>query len=115
MATTRRKAEVTIEVLGLHFRFITLAPHKFFDIQTVTIKDQPVRITTPSKTLVDGLDRPDLCGGIVELAKGLARYVADGAHPATQHAPDRDHGVDLDAGGPSLRDTRWHHRLADSQ
>ena len=74
VATTRRKAEVTVEELGLRFRFITLAPHKFFGIQTVTIEDQSVRITTPSKTLVDGLDHPDLCGGIVELAKGLERY-----------------------------------------
>jgi predicted transcriptional regulator of viral defense system len=92
VATTRRKAEVTIEALGLHFRFITLAPHKFFGIQTVTIEDQPVQITTPSKTLVDGLDRPDLCGGIVELAKGLARYAADGAHPATDSAQHPEPG-----------------------
>jgi predicted transcriptional regulator of viral defense system len=74
VATTRRKAEVVVEELGLRFRFITLSPHKFFGIQTVAIEEQPVRITTPSKTLVDGLDRPDLCGGIVELAKGLSRY-----------------------------------------
>ena len=80
VATTRRKAEVTVEELGLRFRFITLAPHKFFGIQTVTIEDQPVRITTPSKTLVDGLDRPELCGGVVELAKGLKRYTADNAN-----------------------------------
>lgn len=79
VATTRRKAEVTVEGLGLHFRFITLTPHKFFGIQTVTIEDQPVRITTPSKTLVDGLDRPDLCGGIVELTRGLKRYAEDDA------------------------------------
>jgi predicted transcriptional regulator of viral defense system len=79
VATTRRKAEVTVEELGLRFRFITLTPHKLFGIQTVTIEDQPVRITTPSKTLVDGLDHPDLCGGIVELAKGLERYAGDGA------------------------------------
>jgi len=77
VATTRRKAEVTIEQLGLHFRFISLSPHKFFGFQTVTIEEQPVQITTPSKTLVDGLDRPDLCGGIVELAKGLYRYVQE--------------------------------------
>jgi predicted transcriptional regulator of viral defense system len=49
----------------------------------VTIEDQPVRITTPSKTLVDGLDRPELCGGIVELAKGLKRYTGDNANPST--------------------------------
>ena len=80
VATTRRKAEVTVEELGLRLRFITLAPHKFFGIQTVTIEDQSVRITTPSKTLVDGLDHPDLCGGIVELAKGLERYSGDDAN-----------------------------------
>jgi predicted transcriptional regulator of viral defense system len=79
VATTRRKTEVTIEELGLRFRFITLAPYKFFGVQTVTIEDQSVQITTPSKTLVDGLDRPDLCGGIAELAKGLKRYAGDNA------------------------------------
>jgi predicted transcriptional regulator of viral defense system len=83
VATTRRKTEVTVEELGLRFRFITLASRKFFGIQTVTIEDQPVRITTPSKTLVDGLDRPELCGGIIELAKGLKRYAGNGADPST--------------------------------
>ena len=79
VATRSRKAQVTIEELGLRFQFITLAPHKFFGFQTVIIEEQPVQITTPSKTLVDGLDRPDLCGGIIELAKGLERYAKDDA------------------------------------
>lgn len=74
VATTRRKADVVVEKLGLRFRFVTLTPHKFFGIQTVAIEDHPVRITTPSKTLVDGLDRPDLCGGMVEVVKGVYRY-----------------------------------------
>jgi predicted transcriptional regulator of viral defense system len=82
VATTRRKAPVTIEELGLHFQFIALAPHKFFGFQAVAIEEQPVQITTPSKTLVDGLDRPDLCGGIVELAKGFERYIAQGGGTA---------------------------------
>jgi len=79
VATTRRKSDVTVEELGLRFRFITLKPHKFFGFQTVTIEEHPVQITTPSKTLVDGLDRPDLCGGIVELSKAIYRYAQDGA------------------------------------
>ncbi|MFW6115587.1 MAG: type IV toxin-antitoxin system AbiEi family antitoxin domain-containing protein [Chloroflexota bacterium] len=74
VATTRRKAEVVVEKLGLRFRFVTLTPHKFFGIQTVAMEDERVCITTPSKTLVDGLDRPDLCGGIVEVVKGVDRY-----------------------------------------
>jgi predicted transcriptional regulator of viral defense system len=79
VATTRRKADVVIGELGLRFRFITITPRKFFGSQTVTIEDQPVQITTPAKTLVDGLDHPDLCGGIVEMAKGLSRYAQAGA------------------------------------
>jgi predicted transcriptional regulator of viral defense system len=79
VATTRRKTDVTVEELGLRFRFVTLTPHKFFGFQTVTIEEHPVQITTPSKTLVDGLDRPDLCGGIIELSKAICRYARDGA------------------------------------
>ncbi len=97
VATTRRKVEVSVEELGLRFQFITLAPHKFFGLQTMTIEDQPVKITTPSKTLVDGLDRPDLCGGIVELVKGLSRYA----------------GADADASTDSGR--RWAQLTADAQ
>lgn len=78
VATTRRKTDVVVEELGLRFQFITLTPHKFFGLQTVIIEEQPVQITTPTKTLVDGLDHPNLCGGIVELAKGLQRYAQDG-------------------------------------
>jgi predicted transcriptional regulator of viral defense system len=101
VATTRRKAEVVVEELGLRFRFVTLSPHKFFGIQTVTVEEQPVRITTPSKTLVDGLDRPDLCGGIVELAKGLSRYAgAERSEPA---------------GGENETGQRWAQLTADAQ
>jgi predicted transcriptional regulator of viral defense system len=74
VATTRRKHDVIVEELGLRFRFVTLTSHKFFGFQTVTVEEHPVQITRPSKTLVDGLDRPDLCGGIVEVTKGIQRY-----------------------------------------
>ena len=77
VATTRRKRELVIDDLGLRFQFVTVASHKLFGTHPMIIEDQPVEITTPSKTVVDGLDRPDLCGGIVELAKGLSRYAAD--------------------------------------
>lgn len=77
VATTRRKREVVIEELGLRIQFVTIEPHKFFGSRPVIIEDQPVEITTASKTIVDGLDRPDLCGGLVEMVKGLSRYAAD--------------------------------------
>jgi len=79
VATTRRKANVTIEELGVSFQFVTIRPHKFFGLQTVMVEDQPIQVTTLTKTLVDGLDHPELCGGIIELAKGLSRYAQVGA------------------------------------
>ena len=89
VATTRRKADVTIEELGVRIRFITIRAHKFFGLQTVMIEDQPIQITTPSKTLVDGLDHPELSGGIVELAQGLSRYAQVGANWAQLTADAR--------------------------
>jgi len=74
VATTKRRQNVVIDELGLRYRFIALSEDKLFGIQTVTIEDQPVRITDPAKTIVDGLDHPEYCGGIVEVAKGLWRY-----------------------------------------
>jgi len=80
VATTRRKDDVTVDELGLRFRFVTLTPGKFFGFRSVTVEEHPVQITTPSKTVVDGLDRPDLCGGIVEMTKAICRYAEEHAN-----------------------------------
>lgn len=74
VASTGRRQNVTIDELGLRYRFVTLTEGKFFGIETVIIEDQAVRITDPSKTIADGLDHPEYCGGIAEMAKGLWRY-----------------------------------------
>lgn len=79
VATTRRKADIVVDELGLCFRFVTLTSDKFFGLQTVIAEEQPVQITRRSKSLVDGLDRPDLCGGMVEMAKAVCRYARDSA------------------------------------
>ena len=76
VATTRRKADVIIEELGVRFRFITIRAHKFFGLQTVMIEDQPIQITGPAKTLVDGLDHPEL--GANNLYRARVTAFADG-------------------------------------
>ena len=70
----RRRRDVVIPDLGFRCHFVTVAPERFFGYSTVLIDDQPVIVTDPARTVVDCLDRPDLCGGIVEAAKGLAGY-----------------------------------------
>lgn len=84
-----RRRDVAIDELGFRCHFVVVAPERFFGLVTVLIDDQPVVITDPARTVLDCLDRPDLCGGIVEAAKGLAGYArrAD-AQPArlAEHA-----------------------------
>lgn len=71
VATTQKKGEVKIADLGLRFKFVTLSPAKMFGLETIWIDGQPVPITNLPKTLVDCLDHPEWCGGIVEAAKGV--------------------------------------------
>ena len=84
VATPRRRRDVTIPELGLRYHFVTLAPERFFGFQEIQLEEHPVTITDPPRTLVDALDRPEYCGGIVEAAKGLWRYLhtlqADAPH-----------------------------------
>jgi len=75
VATTCRRRNVTIPVLGLRYRFVTLTPREFFGFQEVHIEEQPVVITDPARTVADGLDHPEYCGGIVEATKGLWHYL----------------------------------------
>jgi predicted transcriptional regulator of viral defense system len=56
---------------GVTYQFVALKKEKFFGFQDVWIQDQKVKLASREKMLVDCLDRPDLCGGIVEAAKGL--------------------------------------------
>jgi predicted transcriptional regulator of viral defense system len=44
---------------------------KFFGLRKEWIEDTQINITDKEKTLVDCLDKPQFCGGIIEVAKGL--------------------------------------------
>ncbi|RUP07822.1 type IV toxin-antitoxin system AbiEi family antitoxin [Hyphomicrobium sp.] len=57
------------EIEGNPVRFIKVTPRKFFGYLTYKVFDRPVAISTPAKTLIDCLDRPDLCGGATELTR----------------------------------------------
>ncbi len=69
MTTTRRKRPLTIE--GITYRFVTLAPAKFFGFTTIDLLGHPVRLAEREKAIVDGFDHPEYCGGVLEPAKGL--------------------------------------------
>ncbi len=60
-----------ISIGGRRFRVITIRPHKFFGLSTIKIGGRNVSITDPEKTLIDCLDKPQHCGGIIEVMKAL--------------------------------------------
>jgi predicted transcriptional regulator of viral defense system len=60
------------EIQGTDVRYVKLAPKKFFGWQDMVSFGRTFRISKPEKTVVDCVDRPDLCGGLVELARIVA-------------------------------------------
>ena len=47
-------------------------PRKFFGIEDKWVtKQEKVKVSNPEKTVIDALMRPELCGGITEIAKGI--------------------------------------------
>jgi predicted transcriptional regulator of viral defense system len=65
----RRRSRV---IAGTEYRFVFARPDSFWGWEEIwaTPQDQ-VRVSDLEKTLLDGAARPDLCGGIGELARGL--------------------------------------------
>ncbi len=69
--STARKRPNEKEILGMRFRFVQIAPVKFFGIVRRSVGGQAFTITDAEKTLVDAADRPELSGGIAQLAQSL--------------------------------------------
>jgi predicted transcriptional regulator of viral defense system len=67
VAVLRQTSTKTIE--GSEVRFVSAAPRKFFGHEIYKVYDRSVSISTPVKTLIDCVDRPDLAGGPAELAR----------------------------------------------
>jgi predicted transcriptional regulator of viral defense system len=75
--STRRKHQSQKEVLGVPFRFVTVVEAKFFGVVKRTLNGKPIYVTDREKTLLDAADRPDLSGGIGQLAQALRTAWAD--------------------------------------
>jgi predicted transcriptional regulator of viral defense system len=67
--STRRKRPV--EVLGIRFRFVTVIEAHFFGVAHRTLAGKAITVTDREKTLLDAAARPDLSGGIRQLAQAL--------------------------------------------
>jgi predicted transcriptional regulator of viral defense system len=71
LQTTSRKKKQATEIFGVRYRIIRIKEEKFFAIRKEWIDNTQVNITDKEKTIIDCLDKPQYCGGIVEVAKAL--------------------------------------------
>ena len=69
--TTARKKKQEIEVFGVRYRVIRIKDTKFFGIRKEWIEETQINITDREKTVIDCLDKPQYCGGVIEVAKAL--------------------------------------------
>jgi len=69
--TTARKKTSRQTVFGVDYCIVRVDGKKIFGTEKHWIEGTAVNVTDPEKTIVDCLDRPRHCGGIVEVAKAL--------------------------------------------
>lgn len=67
VAVTRQSSTRQIE--GASIRFVSVTTRKFFGFDGYDVYGRTVLMSSPAKTLVDCLDRPDLAGGPAELTR----------------------------------------------
>ena len=69
--TTSRKKTRELKIFGVTYKIVKVVESKFFGLDKVWMENVPVNITDKEKTVVDCLDHPEYCGGVVEVAKAL--------------------------------------------
>ena len=62
---------------GVQYWFVMIRASRFFGLTSRAVDGQPVQVTDREKTIVDAADRPDLCGGIGQLAETLRGHWAE--------------------------------------
>jgi predicted transcriptional regulator of viral defense system len=65
----RNPSQTTI--LGVAYKFVRIKKDRFFGIVSRSSEGQRIKITDREKSLIDACDRPDLCGGILQVAQAF--------------------------------------------
>ena len=67
----QRKSKSGMTVAGIRYQFVTVRPQRFFGLMKQPLNRHIIQLTDREKTLIDAADRPDLTGGIRQLAETL--------------------------------------------
>ena len=71
LQTTSRKKKQELEIFGVKYKIIRIKKEKFFGTERAWFDGFQVNVTDKEKTIVDCLDKPKYCGGIIEVVKAL--------------------------------------------
>lgn len=71
MQTTARKKKQEIEIFRVRYRVVRINETKFFGVRKEWIEETPINISDREKTIIDCFDKPQYCGGVIEIAKAL--------------------------------------------
>jgi predicted transcriptional regulator of viral defense system len=71
--TPKRKQAMHLDLLGVRFELVFLKPTRVFGVELLGEPGRRIRVTDPERTVVDMLDRSDLCGGMPAAAAALER------------------------------------------
>ena len=69
--TPRRKFNRSPIVLGVHYQFVLVRQERLFGVSQAFEAGLPLRVTDHERTILDMMDRPDLCGGIAEVVEAV--------------------------------------------
>lgn len=69
--TITRKFNTNPNVFGVQYKIVKIKESKYFGIRKEWIEETQINITDKEKTIIDCLDKPQYCGGIIEVAKAL--------------------------------------------
>ena len=78
LQTTSRKKRRELRVFGVRYKIVKILESKFFGVERAWIDNTVVNITDEEKTIVDCLDHPEYCGGVIEVAKALRNGAFEG-------------------------------------
>jgi len=71
LQTTSWKEKQSIDVFGVNYRIVRVKSEKFFGLEKIWIENAQINITDKEKTIIDCLDKPHCCGGLIEPIKAL--------------------------------------------
>jgi len=75
--TISRKKRRELIVFGTRYRIVRVIKRKFFGLEPFWVEELKVHVTDREKTVIDCLDKPQYCGGVIEVYKALREESID--------------------------------------